>query len=66
MDEDELYVLRTIDTFFVDTLTPEEIYVLNKATSLGFAERVYAGTSGLLGLARVRVNKDKMKEHGYG
>jgi len=48
-------LIRSFNGYHVGTLSDEEIESFNRFILDGFAKRVYEGTGGFMGLAKVRV-----------
>jgi hypothetical protein len=51
--------LEQLDGLFVGQLSPRELRTFERAIEDGEARRVYEGAAGLMGIAKVRLVKDR-------
>ena len=58
--------LAKMNGLFVGQLDPDELRVFNSAVEAGYARRSYEGSSGFLGLAKVRIAVLAQTEKGEG
>lgn len=59
MESQDFTELRSMNGLYVGMLTSYELEIFNRACETGYASRIYEGSGGLLGLAKVQVKEMK-------